>query len=239
MWPAPSRRYLFCLGVCCLWKGIGASAQTGCLLLSSRAAGKFGTGNVMHSMDDKMSKPWKKPGCTCHGREVVGEQKPPTGKKASGLRLGSQDVITGLPDIYFATLCGMLFSNTKSTNLSSTSLSFLFTSPLPYHLKSYYSVFSQLKITFGRLISLLQTDSFKSRYILDAGVWQVLPHFLWHLRWKHARAKDMYNWIWTLLRTLTGKSFLTFTWRFPLWPFLRASLDISYQYGVSYTDRKS
>lgn len=41
---------------------------------------------------------------------------------------------------YTLLLGGILFSVTKSTNLSSPRLSFLFTSPLPYHLKSSYSL---------------------------------------------------------------------------------------------------
>lgn len=63
-------------------------------------------------------------------------------------------------------------------------------------------LFSQLEITFGRLISLLQTDSFKSRYILDACVWQIWPHFLWHLCWQHIATTDTHNCSWASPRTL-------------------------------------
>lgn len=75
----------------------------------------------------------------------------------------------------------------------------------------------QLKITVGRLISLLQTDSFKSRYIFDACVWQVWPHFLWHLCWQHGVTTDTCNCI--KMHSVTRKSFPTFIQRFPLWPF--------------------
>lgn len=75
----------------------------------------------------------------------------------------------------------------------------------------------QLKITVGRLISLLQTDSFKGRYILDACVWQVWPHFLWHLCWQHIVTTDTCNCI--KMHSVTRKSFPTFIQGFPLWPF--------------------
>lgn len=64
------------------------------------------------------------------------KKKPPTVTKPHRRRLGSRDVTRGLPDTHSAVIGGMLFINTKSTKLSSPSLSFLFTSPLPYHLKS-------------------------------------------------------------------------------------------------------
>lgn len=110
----------------------------------------------------------------------------------------------GLPGRDVAVWGGMLFINTKSTNLSSPSFPFLFTSPLPYQLKSCYSssLFSQLKITFGCLISLLQTDSFKGRYLC---VWQVWPHFLWHLCWQHIPTTDTHNCSWASPRTLQTK----------------------------------
>lgn len=65
------------------------------------------------------------------------------------------------------------------------------------------SLFSQVKITFGCLISLLQTDfSFKGRYILNVCVWQVWPHFLWHLCWQHIATTDTHNCSWASPRTL-------------------------------------
>lgn len=113
--------------VCRLWKGNRAWAEVLYLQWSSR--------DIWYRQRDAQQGQKKCPkfegnktthhGCTSHGMEIEGQQKLSTGKKVFRLRLDPQDVITGLPDIYFAMLCGMLFSNTISTNLSSLSLSCL------------------------------------------------------------------------------------------------------------------
>lgn len=67
-------------------------------------------------------------------------KKPLTGTRPHRCTLGSWDATVGLPGRVDAVWGGMLFINTESTNLSSPSFPFLFTSPLPYHPKSCYSI---------------------------------------------------------------------------------------------------
>lgn len=143
-------------------------------------------------------------------------------------RPGSQYVTTGLPDIHFAVLGGILFSVTKSTNLSSPSLSFLFTSPLPYHLKSSYS----LSFLNSRLLLVVLSGS--SRLIVskvDISPMRVADRF---------GLTSYDTWADSMLQpqscttasecSCNEKSFLPFHVTFPL--------DISYQSSKSYAVRK-
>lgn len=105
---------------------------------------------------------------------------------------------------------GMLFINNRHTNLSSPSFSFLFTSPLPYHLKSCYS----LSLLSRLLLVVLSASSrliVPKADISSTRVWQVWPHFLWHLCWQHIATTDTHNCSWTSPRTLQpGKTKLFF-----------------------------
>lgn len=67
-------------------------------------------------------------------------RKPSTGTRPHRSRLGSKNATMGLPGRDVAVWGGMLFISTKSKNLSSPSFPFLLTSPLPYQLKSCYSL---------------------------------------------------------------------------------------------------